>query len=564
MKNPFCFLLSPLVYILLFVIALSALIPMLGHPRYSENDDIAILADIKAGFRVSFMSSLLGAFFSLLYQNVSDAIPWYSIFIYIFLGINLFILLRILNILNRLNFTEYLVISAIISFFYIRSLLTIGYTETAIMCGGTGILGLFYNFYQNNANWRNALLYGLLLSFCFLWRIQALLFVLVFFFPVLLIKIKKYWIYCIIFLSPCIILYAANALYTHSKLTPEQRYFDEFNFYRGKIHDTNIYELNKNNKKLLENVKWTENDFLMFKRWLFLDENKYNSDILKRLLNSPDLIKKSAYNPCNLRYIFRSAKQIIIVNWKLIVIPIFLCILIFLYSNKKKILLCTLFFIYIMMDASVLASILKFPDRLASPTFFVISSIYAIVLLGSNPSESFIQKPMWQELRKWIVIIFCILLTLSIIIAIIRIDRLNKFKEEIVHSEIKKFEDSINFDSVLLCHPWFFTNYTYINPLREYTEKAIVIPTGWATFSPRFYDVLQKIGLKRGSDVFPYIVKSENAFIIVPEDMKTIINTYIKQNYNIETELKIINTFKNISLSSYDLAMRKISEKPKK
>jgi len=554
---------SPSVLILLFVVVFFAFILPLTYHRYSSNDDIGILLDIKSGFPVSFMSYILGDVFSLLYRKVSDIVPWYGIFTCISLGISLFVLLRMLYVSHGTKRIEYFMFSALLSILYIRFIQVQGYTETAIISGGVGILGLFLAFYQNKVNWYSTIGYGLLLCLCFLWRTQALFFVLVFFFPILLIRIRKYWAYCLLFLLPCILLYTANAIFAYLHSTPEQRYFDEFNRYRGKIHGTPLFELNIHNKALLQDVKWTVNDFIVYDDWLFFDESKYNVETLKQILSDENLIKPqvSTLNPQAILY---SIKQIVYVYWKWIMIIAFLGILLILYCSREKILLCLFFFVYAMIGTVLLSTTVRFPMRLAHPMFFIVSSLYIIILLDSDPLNSIIKQPKWHTIRAFAMIICGVILILGSVMAIVKINRFNFNIGNIAYSTIENINKYVNYNSVLLVDGIYPDILSFTNPMKEYTDIFTVIPMGWPIFSPRFYAVLQDIGLKRGSEVFPYMIRSENAFIICGDSIKANIHTFIKQNYGIETEFRTIATFPKIKdIDVENFSMYKIQGKLK-
>ncbi|HGJ67264.1 TPA: hypothetical protein ENS27_18030, partial [bacterium] len=97
--------------IFLFVIVFFIFVSQIFVSRYSTNDDLAILSDIKAGTPTHFMSSILGNFLSLLYKKVSFSIPWYGIFVGISLVLSLFVLLRTLLVANG----KKLIVSIILS-----------------------------------------------------------------------------------------------------------------------------------------------------------------------------------------------------------------------------------------------------------------------------------------------------------------------------------------------------------------------------------------------------------------------------------------------------------------
>jgi hypothetical protein len=556
------FLISPSLLILLFVIAFFASILSWYHPIYSTWDDIFILYDIKSGFPISFVSHILGEFLSSLYMNVSNMVPWYGIFLYISLGITLFTLLRSLYIPHNTKRKEYLAIYALITALYMNFIQKPGYTDVAVIAGVVGVLGFFHALYQDKVSWRNTIGYGLLLCLCFLWRTQALLFVAVFLFPVLLIRIRKYWKYCILFVLPCILLYTANTLFRHFQSTPEQKYYDEFNHYRAKLHDSPLYPLNKDNENLLQDVGWTKNDFFMYDNWIYLDENKYNLEKLKQVLNNPKLVKAPIpiFHP---RAIYLSTIQIISEYKKWLIIIAFQFALLLLYCDRKKVLFCFSLFVYMMIGAILLNAAIKYPKRLGVPMLFFFLCMFALVLFNSRSSDSIFRHPIWKKMRIMVVVAGAVVIIAGQAISTIRNNVANEYDENIVNVTIEKIE-RIKTDPVLLSQAGFLGMLTYRSPLKAYIdEKFTIIPTAWPIFSPRFYNVLQGIGLRQGSEVLPYLIQSDRAFLICGEDMKNPIYIFIKENYNIEIEFKSITKFFNSRIYGQDYDIYKIQEKIK-
>jgi len=528
---------------------------------YATWDDISILYDIKSGFAVSWMSHILGGLLSSLYMNVSDMVPWYGIFLYISLGIALFILLRSLY-MSGIKRIEYFAIYALVIALYMNFIQKPGYTDIAIVAGVIGVLGFFNVLYQNKVSWRNAIGYGLLLCLCFLWRIHALLFVAVFLFPILLIRIRKYWVYCILFALPCVLLYTTDTMISRSQATPEQKYFDDFTFYSTKLVDSSLYSFNKDNERLLQNVGWTKNDLFMWDSWLYPDERKYNLEKMKQILNSSELVKKPIpiFHP---RVFYESTVYIVSSYWKWLIIMAFQFAVIVLYCSRKQIIFCLSLFLYVMVGGILLNATIRYPNRLAVPMFFGLLCLFTFVLFNSNSSDSIFHHQRWRKMRILAVSAGVIFLIAGQASSTIRNNIANKYDENIVNVTIKEIEH-VKDSPVLLSQAGFWGILTYRSPLKEYDkEQFTIIPTAWPIFSPRFYAVLQEIGLRQGSEVFPYLIRSENAFFICNEDMKESISTFIKENYNIEIEFKIITKFISPRVYTQDFGMYRIQEKIK-
>lgn len=540
----------PSLVILLFVIVYFVSILLVITPMYIAVDDKDILDDIKSGFPVSFMSHVLGEILSFFYEKISVSIPWYGIFLYISYSLSLFVLLQILLIDRS---ARNIIISSVIVILYMKFIQNVGYNSAAIITGGISVLGIFVAFYRDKISWHIAVGYGLMLCLCFLWRIHALLLVVVFLFPILVIRIRKYWIYFILYISPCILLFAFNTFASHFHITPEQKYYNEFNNYRGKFHGTDLYELNKENRVLLQDIGWTENDFLVYRKWLFVDENKYNIETAKQILYNPAVIKSTDTISAIVQRVIESCKMVLWVYREWIIIIICELLLLILYCNRSQILLSFIFFVYVMIATILLAVLIRYPIRIGVPMFFIITCFLAFLLLKNDATESRVHRLRWNKLHAVIVAVGLLLLVFWQVNLFVYNEKLNKYNGEAMNEVIKKIK-STGTDSVILPQNCFSFKPLYLcrNPLKEYKEEFLAIPTGsgWPIFSPRFYAIIQKIGLKRGSEIFPYIVNSKNAFVICEEDFAAPLSLFIKETYGIRVKFKLVDTLPALKLDS--------------
>lgn len=528
------------------------------NPRYSVNDDIAILSDIKSGFTASFICRSFGGFLSFLYNDVSSSIPWYGVFMYISLGISLFALLNILLNFRRKKLIETIIISVLILLSYIRFIQIVGYNEVSVIAGGVAVLGIFSAFYREKVNWHSALGYGLLLAISYLCRVDTLELILIFMFPIVIFKIRKYWKYVIIFALPCLLLIAFDVTLNHAHyMTPEQTYFDATIPYYHAIMDSSVKLLNQENTALFKDSVWSKNDFYMITNWLFADENKYNLDTMNQFLENPHIIKLSNLGFASLiSESIKSFKYMMVYYSKWIFAIILEFILLIFYCKKKQVFLPFLLFLYIIAGSILIELIFHYPSRVGFPIFFIIMCFLFIILL--NGDFSFGNK--WSKLRVMLLVIISVIFIYGQIALAVSNDKANKYNRDNMYRVIEQL-DSLGTDAVFLSHPLFLDIYVFANPLKEYQEEPLMIPTGWSAFSPRFYAIINKIGLKHGSDVFPYFANSKNSFVICGESMKEPISIFIKENYGIETELKLVNTLPQLLKRSWNFNIYKIEKK---
>jgi hypothetical protein len=611
----------PTLIILLITIIYFVLVLLIITPVYNVNDDIDILLDIKSGFLTSLMSRIFGTILSFFYINLSNSIPWYGVFYYISIGISLLVLLRLFLIeKSAKNIAIYILILVL----YTKFIQIIGYNGASIITGGIATLGVFIAFCRNRIFWYTAIGYGLMLCLCFLWRIQCLPFVVVFLFPILVLKLltaknRKYYTYFAIFILPCVILYACETYFYHYKATPEQKKHDEYMHY-GMFRGWGLDQLNRDNQVLLKELGWTQNDLLIYSNWFYVDDNKYSLEKAKQLINSPVLIKPDKADiPTYIKYVFDSAKAIFYNSsyrdiWIVIIGEL---ILIIMFCNFSSILLSFIFVIYTTIAESLLRTQIHYPDRWGIPMFFIIACFLAYLLLENNTKKSMKRLPIWKiisllimallmvlilktqisHLGKWTNSVFFVagflliyfllgkvlikikkpfsrwekisllFITFGVILVIAFNVRLLAFRDKINRIERQNTYYNINImkslgtNSVFLTNAVFSDMFIYNNPLKEDKNELSIIPTGWPIFSPRFYENIHKIGLKHGSEVFPYMIHSKNAFLICNKESLESLYIFIKETYGIETNFKLIDS--RISLSNSAFNIYKIEEIPK-
>ncbi len=538
----------PSIAFLLLTICYLVSLLLVITPRYWINDDWAALNGIKNGFTAYPVSHILGKVLSFLYVEVSDSVPWYGISIYISLGAALFVILRLLLAERS---TKHIMIAAAISMFYAQFIQKVGFSSVAIICGGAGVIGILAASYRDEIHWYTASGYGLMLCLCFLWRPQALVFVVVFLFPLLVMKIRKYWFHYGLFILACILLYACNAFVSHFRVTPEQKHYEEFFYYHNYPNDFffgTLYQLNKENSVLLQDVGWTENDFFICARLLYIDEDKYNIQAAKRILSHPNFVRPTKLAILGqLRRVLRSGLSIMRGYKTWTITTTIMLFLILLYCNRRQLLISLAFVGYTMTGAAFLGAVARYPPRLAEPMFFTITCFLAFQLLGKDVTESVRYRPEslsvnWTKLRMAILATGLIFLAFLHIGTLVHDSRLNENNRAVMHNIVGKIE-SMGPNSVFLTQAGVVHDaFNYRHPLRVYREKSISIPTGWLIFSPLFYSTIREIGLERGSEIFPYFVNSENAFIVCWEDMVEPLFLFIEETYRIETKFRFVAT----------------------
>lgn len=252
---------------------------------YAVNDNIAIIDNIRYNCIVPFMSVLLGYLLSFCYLTISDHIPWYGLCLYVSLAISMFLILCSLLKIKKLG---YLRIPFVFLFMilYCPMVMKVGYNGASIMAGISSLFTLMvYLQYKDKKYYTLILLLGVHFAFTYLIRTNGLKAVLVFSAPVLLIcafvNLKMNYRYYLIFALPLLIAISTSMLLQMSMENPRYSQYQNWNKLRGQFHNFPVEYINRNNGNILKANNWTENDYDLLTKWIFLDENKYNIETFK-------------------------------------------------------------------------------------------------------------------------------------------------------------------------------------------------------------------------------------------------------------------------------------------
>ena len=118
-------------------------------------------------------------------------------------------------------------------------------------------------------------------------RLKSVLGILIFYLPffvfIISTNIRKIK-YIILFFVPLLLFMGLEFYQSYYGVSQLQTNFIKFNQLRGKIHGYPKYSSSDNSAMLNDN-NWTENDYNMFKSWIFFDENIYNPQTLQYVIN---------------------------------------------------------------------------------------------------------------------------------------------------------------------------------------------------------------------------------------------------------------------------------------
>ncbi len=524
------------------IVLLSLFFPI----HYHINDDLAIESFLAGGHDAVFLSLIAGKFIKFLYL-LHNGVGFYALtlmFVH-FLSLTTLIYCFIGIIRKRELPTILTLLLAVASIsFFTQFAVSLTFTTTAFMVGFSGIALFICNIYKSKSKYLPQIVSGVLLSISFLFRSKALYGVLLFSLPILLgvvmVNLKgniRNMIYSFfLLLSPLLVtIYAENMTYKYAT-SEEYKDFRRFNAVRGQIHDNMIAFKVFGNEEVFQLNEWSKNDYLILLQWFFAHEDKYNVKTLSNVVNA---YPKSSEMEKLKQFFYRipiASKRLWNRYYLNFLFFIGIMIITFLKRNKMIILLVSFNFIYVFCALMYLSDVYIIKDRVFDP-----------VILGTSTISFFflsVKKNPYLNSRN--LIVFLNLLVVIFVLLIVKEQFINTLntrevfeKRRILKEQVEKTNIKYR-DYIVLSKPGRSgLGFVNKNPLKrdEYPLDYFRIGGGWTTFSPHYYQRLEKgLGIKKAKDLLPLFIDNPKAIIIGPKDFITSLKIFIVETYNVEVD----------------------------
>ncbi len=503
--------------VILFFLMLYASLVMLffGH-SFAVVDEPLTLYTLQNGYETSFMSVILGRFLSFFYYIYQD-FPWYGIFLYSVHIISLFLFVKCL--LKAGNIKYWIPpILLLYLLFYSEFFVRVCFNNASIMLGTMSILAFLFNFKKAKGTTWGIIILGFLLSLCFLIRVGAIvaafgctlpLFVL----AILRKKIKFQTV--VVFLFPLILMMLVHVIVLRYDVPDSFKNYDQFNSLRHKFHFFPIAKLNKDNQKLFAANHWTKKDYRFLVDWFYINEKKYNVQTMENIFkySVPGLPFTVFFKD------FLKGLALLYKDYKMYFFAVlFLCIIVFSKVSFLAFLSMLFFSFFIISGAIYLWLFLRLPSSLAQPIF--------LSLIGLS-----IFFPYFLDMRKKSRVRLTLTLnTLGVILFLfvfilhgLQLRGFYRFLKERIQFTNTCFA-KLNRDypnKVLFLVPGLENFADYLDSLKTnvHNFKVAIIPLGWLTFSPGFYDVIKKeLGAEYGYEILPKFIDNKRAYLVTSED----------------------------------------------
>jgi len=520
----------------LFVTGLLLVLPR----TYGIDDDVVILFNAEQGFLSEFVSFFYLKLLHFLYQfNV----PWYGLTLYVVHILSLFVLV---SSLARIKSFDMVLIPFLIVYLYFYSffVIQVSYTSTSIMVGANSLFAFLVYLSSRKINNFYVLGLGILFSLSFLIRMYGAYAVLVYGFPIIgLFLIYQYQKtkYLVIFFIPFLLLVIGDHLARIYLTSSEYQQYREFNILRGKLHGFPTIEANRHNDKILAKNNWTKNDYARFADWvLFFDERKYNTNTLSNVFKYSVLETEKKIPKYLSLYVQKLSKFINHPENKWHLYFLLLIYVLIIFKFYWFLILITLGYLFYAISFSIYLDIFhRFPARIAHPILLMSASF--VILLIFQWSAKF---PTQNTHHSFLATIFVV----GIFWFLFNISMHHRLSTNTAFNlSLNRLQSSYQ-GKVFLVQPMFGLNWKNMDPLKKYHLSFAIIPNDTGTFSPRFYNSLGKLGMKKGYEIIQVLMNNPNAYIIAESKdgyFITLLLDYIMENYHIKCRVVVIEQLAN-------------------
>lgn len=374
--------------VLMLASIISAVIIYQGGATFDRSDDAGIVSILRGsnGLQPSpdgvFISHISGYILFYLYK-ISESVPWYSIQIYCYLLVSLYLTVFICyRAINKIVLRFVFLACSLLYFYAIArsvSFTAASLTLTCISCA----FFIFYLLNEEHYENSHAVVCGVFVALAYLLRPSMLVVSLI----VLILTAKFCLLYgsrkiSLAFFSPLLIVIIVNSAiaYKHGQQKDVIDY-NEFNKARSIFHDTRIAEWKSSTSGGTEtNLAWDYADYTVAKNWWIYDAKIYNVDSFSKSTNDSEM--SNLFSVDEFRQSLNNVKYFALIS--MCVILLFAC-----YDHKTHISrkfsnkLILFSFVITLLPLFALMFI-RFPQRVALPMLLFCTLFFSVVVKKIN------------------------------------------------------------------------------------------------------------------------------------------------------------------------------------
>lgn len=444
---------------------------------------------------------------------------------------------------------------------YSKMLSYIQYTTVSMLCITAGLISLMYALQDiKNINKTVLFISILMCAIGCMIRFSTVIIALPFismYFICKIIKERKIKVIKVLLVLIFIIVLVKVSFEIIYNINSTYKDFLEFHDVRTYLHDYNWMNYNENNKKIFDSVEWSRNDRDIFYAYCYGDEEVFNTETLNKLRKSAidnsreiNLLQKisNTFDAFTETIKDDTYKHIFLVTTILLIANNLLIIL----KKEEEEFNDTINISFVNLTLILIFGMHCLFIFLNRPMFRVVISIYIIgiaILMYKLIETSMMSR---SKIAKSFIILFVFIISFF------------EFKQNVTYAQYytkenyKVYKDIIEYTSMhkenaylytLVMHDRFLA-YSVYEKIPDNSYENIRPLGDWDTYTKNYYTFKEKYNI---GNLLEGLYKNENVYLISGnviwgENYKEYINIikkYIKEHYNVNVGLDIIQEFEN-------------------
>ena len=505
------------------VVVIAGLLPR----EYLANDDIGFTEYLRANTFTPWMSPPLVRAFCAAYQN-APGVPWFGLYQYTLIFATGAILIHTcLELVDtRVGLGRTLTLIGAIVFAVSQSILVVGITWTTVSISGIGtaVAAAVAHVHLCEANKQplsrlRATIYGLVLVGAYMLRPQGLGATAVALAPLLAWTALHLWkrrylprlTTVALFVAPFALVFLIQNRIPHPP-GHNRAEFQKWTDVRGAIHAHYAFEgLDKRAPEILERAGWTIEEYRDFSNWLIVDEDQYSVEKMQRLLDTGGAPEEVGveWSYRQLRGIFNdSAASVSLFLTAMLAAGLLASLGI--VRRGPTLWYCLSYVVFLVGVPLWMSAHLRFPQRV-SLSFYSVAALGVFVYIARALAERPADAPAGPADHRHTLAFTTFALALVVwgTYLFAWLDR---------DIQTQRDERQVFEDRVTERHGWVFVYVQHglveLDPLRARPRNYEGLQGGWGTFSPTWYDTLDKLGVHRGSEMLGAMLDNPNAYLL--------------------------------------------------
>ena len=489
-----------------------------------------------------------------LFFRILPMINWHTIFL---LGMQ-FVCFTIIGTLivkksnNKFSYITYIIFASIC---YTSLLQLIQYTSVASLLILTAFLVMIDYIEKEKHGKKYIVCFLLLYIIGIMTRMQSLLIIAPFFALyfvyelILLIRrkvekekivkiIKNYLVLGLI----TILIYVSNYMFYNNEI---YKNYNEFNELRTILQD-NIYVPYKENKEIFDEIGWSQNDHYLFYTFNFGDENVFNKENLKKIVEYKTNNGGIYDYDFELKDVVNDLIDQLRNNYIYIVILFFTSFLVALYTNKEKRGYIIAIFLVTIAVNSIFIVVNRSMHRVVIPEYILGIAMFLYLTKYKEKVDS--EKLNILKAMSIFIVVITVVFAGGLYQFNYRLEDYSNYKDVIEYTNSHK--ENVYLYTVPALQYRYLTYSVYEMPPKGAFSNLRVMG-GWDMYTQNYYDFKDRYGL---DGTFLDLLK-ENVYLIdgdvswsgnYYQDYIKHIVLFIKEHYNIDVTYEKVESFDNI------------------